>query len=321
VSRRREVFLEQAESSAPRSPFYAELCRRFADDPRVDGLVGPDPAWDAPLRLLGGLHALALSGRASWDDVDAALEEHADFLARAVAERPVQTNEVQRSWVLLPCFLELARRSGYAQLDLVELGPSAGLNLMWDRYRYVYAAGEWGPADTVLELGGEERRPVPAELLEVPARVGRRIGIDLAPVDVTTDDGALLLKSFVWADQHHRLELLDRAMATLREDPPELIRGDVAEELPKVLARRHDETLTVVWQTAVLGYVSDEDRGRVYEALEAAGAEGPLGWISAGASGREPEHEWALKLRLWPGGDRSLLAYADYHGAWLEWVA
>src|SRR5207253_570341 len=31
LSRRREVFLEQAESSAPRSPFYAELCQRFAD--------------------------------------------------------------------------------------------------------------------------------------------------------------------------------------------------------------------------------------------------------------------------------------------------
>src|SRR5207249_3924155 len=127
LSARRTVFLDQAASTGARSPLYAELCRRFADEPLVDRLVGPDPAWDAPLRLLGGLHALVLSGRASWDEVDLALEKHSDFLAQAVAERPVQTNEVRRCWVLLPCFLELARRSGYGELDLLELGPSAGL--------------------------------------------------------------------------------------------------------------------------------------------------------------------------------------------------
>jgi hypothetical protein len=283
-------------------------------------LVGADPAWDAPLRLLGGLHALVLTGRASWDEVDSALAEHADFLAHAVAERPVQTNEVQRCWVLMPCFLELARRSGYKELDLLELGPSAGLNLMWDRYRYVYRTGEWGSADAALELRGEERRPVSRELLEVRPRVGRRVGIDLAPVDVTTDEGSLLLRSFVWADQLHRLEMLDRAIATLREDPPELVRGNVAELLPDILASRREGALMVVWQTAVLGYMPDEDRRCVHAALEAAGAEGPLGWISAEESGREPKDEWGVRLRLWPE-ELSLVAYADYHGAWLEWVA
>jgi hypothetical protein len=129
------------------------------------------------------------------------------------------------------------------------------------------------------------------------------------------------LKSFVWADQQHRLELLDRAVATLREDPPELVRSDIAEALPDILARREPGALTVVWQTAVLGYLSDEDRGRVYEALEEAGRTEPLGWVSAGHSGREPEHEWALKIRLYPEEESAVVAYADYHGAWLEWVA
>lgn len=321
MSARRQVFLDQAVATGARSPLYAGLCRRFADEPLVDPLVGAEPAWDAPLRLLGGLHALVLSGRASWDDVDAALEEHAGFLARAVTERPVQTNEVQRCWVLLPCFLELARRSGYRELDLVELGPSAGLNLMWDRYRYVYGAGEWGGAGAALELRGEERRPAPADLLRERPLVGRRVGIDLSPVDVTTDEGALLLKSFVWADQRDRLELLDRAIAALREDPPELVAGGIAEQLPAVLARRREGSLTVVWQTAVLGYVSDEYRERIYRALEAAGAESPLGWISAGASEREAVDEWGLRITLWPDGESSLVAYSDYHGAWLEWVA
>jgi hypothetical protein len=274
-----------------------------------------------PLRLLAALHALVLDRRASWDDLDAALDEHAEELARAVAERPVQTNEVQRCWVLVPCFLELVRRSGFEEVELVELGPSAGLNLMWDRYRYAYRAGEWGAAGAPLELRGEEHAPVPAELLRLSPHVRRRVGIDVAPVDVTTEDGARLLRSFVWADQRHRLATLGRAIETLRVDPPELIRGDLADELPHVLAPRPSDALTIVWQTAVLGYVSGEERERVYAILDDAAASVPLAWITAGESPRERLDEWALRIRLWPDEKPQIVAYADYHGSWIEWVA
>ena len=108
--------------------------------------------WDAPLRLLGALHALVLTGRASWDHLDAALAQR-DL--PQLAARPIQTNEVRRSWALLPCFLEIARLTGGGTFDVIELGPSAGFNLLWDRYGYSYEAGSWGPPDALLELDGE----------------------------------------------------------------------------------------------------------------------------------------------------------------------
>lgn len=232
----------------------------------------------------------------------------------------MQTNEVQRCWVLLPCFLDVVRRTGCEELDVVELGPSAGLNLVWDRYRYVYDGGTWGPDDAQLELRGEERGRVPAELLGLRPRVGRRVGVDLSPVDVTTDEGALLLRSFVWADEPWRLELLNRAIETLRADPPELVRGDIVEELPRLLAERRDDALTVVWETSVFGYLPSEGRDRVRATLEDAGASGPLAWVRAGGPDREPVDRWLLRVRIWPGGERSRVAYADYHGAWIDWI-
>ena len=39
-----------------------------------------------------------------------------------------------------------------------------------------------------------------------------RVGIDRSPIDVTTEDGARLLRSFVWAGQEGRMERLDRAI-------------------------------------------------------------------------------------------------------------
>jgi hypothetical protein len=266
--------------------------------------------------LLGGLHYLVLGGEADWSDP---LDEHRQFLREFVAAQGVQTNEVQRSWVLLPLLLRVAQWVGADAFDLVELGPAAGLNLVWDRYRYRYEAGEWGRDDALLGFSGEERRPVPGELLALQPKVRGRIGIDRAPIDVTTDEGARLLRSFVWAGQVDRMRRLDQAIEAVRADPPELVRGDYVEELPEVLAAQPTDALTIVFQTASFGYIGDEGRGRVRSVLEDAGESRPLAFISTGKP-REPEEDcWGLRLVYWPGGEREFAGHADYHGSWLQW--
>jgi hypothetical protein len=309
-----QVFLDQAAQCEGRSELYVELLRSWSDDPVAAELVGPEPAWDTPLRLIGGLHYLVLGGEAGWDDP---LEEHREFLREFVRTHGVQTNEVQRSWILLPLLLRVAQRMAAETFDLVELGPAAGLNLVWDRYRYRYEAGEWGRADAVLSFDGEERRPVPGELLELEPRVGRRIGVDLSPIDVTTEDGARLLRSFVWAGQDDRMRRLDQAIKAVRADPPELLRGDYVEELPDVLASQPADALTIVFQTASFGYIGDEGRARVRAVLERAGESRPLAFISTGKP-REGE-DWGLRIVYWPGGDREFAGHADFHGSWLSW--
>jgi hypothetical protein len=297
-----------------------EVCRRLADDPRVAAILESPPRWDAALRLLGGLHNLVLRGEASWDDVGAALDRHADFLRLFVAEQGVQTNEVQRCWMLLPCFLELARRAGVETFDVLEFGPSAGLLLYWDRYRYSYEAAEWGDPAAPLELSGEERRVVPADLLALRPFVRGRVGIDLDPVDVTTDAGALLLRSFVWADNRDRLERLDRAIEVVREDPPDLVRGDFVELVPEYLARRTDDALTIVMQIASAGYLDDEGRERLRDTYERAGREGPLALVSTSQPIDGSHHFYGLRISRWPTGESEVVAHADFHGRWLEWL-
>ena len=68
---------------------------------------------------------------------------------------------------------------------------------------------------------------VPAALLERELVVRRRRGIDLAPIDATTPEGYLLLRSFVWPGLDERIARLDAAVETLRRmpEPPELIAG------------------------------------------------------------------------------------------------
>lgn len=284
-----------------------------------------------PLRLFAAVHYLVLSGVAPdalsgrFQDFAAALAEHEDALRARLETHGVQTNEVQRCTMLLPTFLAAAGESGLP-LELIELGPSAGLNLLVDRYRYRYANGSFGSADALLELTvaeGEGR--VPAALLEHELVVRRRRGIDLAPVDATSADGYLLLRSFVWPGLDERVRRLDAAVETLRRAPeqPELIAGDYTAVLPALLAGRPADALTVVFETFSTIYLPEVAARQLDEALESAAADGrPLAWASVRrwelGAGKDAAFE--LELRVWPGAAH-VVARVDPHGNTLDWRA
>jgi hypothetical protein len=247
-----------------------------------------------------------LSGRASWDDVSGALHDESDFLREWVATERVQTNEPRRCWWLVPCFLEVARRTGAEMFDCVELGCSAGLNLLWDRFGYEYTGGAYPGAPV---FAGEERgRPVP--IAELPS-VRSRVGVDLAPPDLLGDEGVRLLKSFVWVGQEPRLADLDAAVEVWRRDPPEIVVGDLVDELPALLERGREDAVLLVWETAALGYLPQERRDQARALL----SEAECVFVQTG----QPQDGSRDYYGLYVEGDE--VAHADFHGAWIEWLA
>lgn len=304
------------------SPLYARLAREYAGHPVVLETGGDHkPRWEVPLRLFGGIHYLELSGAVSdpWGSLADVLVAQREWLARFVAGQPVQTNEVQRSWGLLPAFLTVADGR---PLDLVELGPSAGLNLYWDRYRYRYGSSRWGPQDAPLELAGEAHGGPPADLFETEVEVRTRVGIDRSPIDVTTEHGSLLLQAFVWADQRARLERVRRAIEIARSDPPRLVRGDYVDILPALLERRDRRALTVVYHSASTAYLKSEAREALRTEIEEAGTAGSLAWISYEFVEEDDigYDRFALEVRVFPGGDPRRLARLDGHANRLDWL-
>ena len=151
---------------------------------------------------------------------------------------------------------------------------------------------------------------MPAEVLEAQVEVRTRRGIDLNPVDVTSEHGARLLRAFIWPGRVERGQRLKKAIEIFRREPPVLVRGDYVELLPGLLAERDEGALTVVFQTASTGYLRPEQRADLRELLESAGREGPLGWISTRAvEEREEKRDdsYELEIAHWPGGKRRFL--------------
>src|SRR5665213_2560686 len=218
------------------SPFMARLMDRAAialeEGGPLAALLGDwpgDPVADGlPLRVAGALHALVLSGAdpalaatypphtagidAVWQAVEAALAATPGHVATYLASPP-QTNEVGRSSLLLPGFLTIAGATGLP-LRLLEIGASAGLNQIWDRYQYRYGARAWGDLASPVVLTCDWRgAPGP---LGRTVRVASRAGCDRAPIDIRDAAQRDRLRAYVWPDQTERLARLDAALALAR---------------------------------------------------------------------------------------------------------
>lgn len=325
------------------SPFTAQVVALLADDLAAQGVTARllggwpgDPRADAlPLRLAGALHGLVLGGVApelaacypphAADDVDRlrlavldALATH-DATVRRFLTSPPQTNEVGRSAVLVGGFHRVARRTGLP-LRLLEIGASAGLNLIWDRFRFRLGTTAWGPEDSPVALAPEWRGNPPP--LAADLRVAERAACDRAPIDLDDAAARLRLRAYVWADQGERLARLDAAVALARAARVRVERADAAEWVPARLDAPAEGRATVLFHSIMWQYLPADAQARITTAVEGAGARStataPLAWLRLEPT--TPDAEPELRLTLWPGEHRRRLAVARAHGQAVEWL-
>jgi hypothetical protein len=332
------------------SPFTAELIERMEVDLEAGGpvasLVG---SWSGParvdavtMRLCGALHAAALSGRdpalrsqypeqrhgyrmdAVWTAARAFLGREQAWVAGFIRSPP-QTNEVRRSIALLPGFLLFAAEND-REIDTLEIGASAGLNLNWDSFRYCTAAWEWGARDGVL-IDTDWQGPLPA--VDARPRVRSRAACDVSPLDVADPAQRLRLRSYIWADQHERLARFDAAADQAVARRVRVERADAAAWLEQRLAQRSPGVATLVYHSVFLQYPPRETRRAIISAIEAAGAratkDAPLGWLrlepEAMFGGPRESVRFVVDLVTWPGAVRRLLAITDGHARAVQALA
>ena len=301
---------------------------------RIAGWQGPPLADALPLRAAGGIHALHLSGTAhelapiyadSEDINDDAIV--AGVVARHEAvllpwlDGPPQTNEAGRSSNFIAAMLWLADRGLPPRFDCLEIGSSAGINLMIDRYHYNLGGVHVGPQPGVMSFSPDWRGDHPPQ--HEIAFAGLK-GCDVAPVDLTDPAQALRLKAYIWPEHHIRFARIEAAIAAATEELPQLIHANAADFVEAELARpQAPGTTRVLMHSIVWQYVPADQQARITAAMESAGAraapERPLAWIALEANRTVHHHE--LVVRHWPGGgEPQKLAHAHAHGAWVEWL-
>ncbi len=329
------------------SPMYGDLLGRIADDIDAGGLFADllagheeDPMADAtPLRLLGGLHRLVLTGAAPrlaafypsaggawepaeapavWSEILTAARNNADQL-RATLDMPPQTNEVGRAAALVGALLHLVDRFPFP-VRLFEIGTSGGLNLRADHFRFRYDGDEWGPgwSPVVIENAWQGRRPPDA-----PLRIVERHGFDITPVDPASTDGELTLLSYVWPDMTERLARLRAAIGVARQVPAGLDRMPAARAVAGLRLVRG--TMTVLWHSITWQYLDAAERdgvaARAAELAALADEATPFVWLSLEPMRRGPDgrNEFVVRARCWPEGTDEILGVCSPHGPPVVW--
>ena len=316
------------------SPFMGRLMELCANRLTRDTEVGrhvldwpgdPAPSADSlPLRLAGALHALKLEGLALsavyppneapddvlWDEVESAFETHETHILTWLTSAP-QTNEIRRSAVLLAALAETATRYPAQDVELFELGASAGLNLPFDRYRLEVPGLSLGPEDATVVLNPDWSGPLPAKALP---KVTARQGTDLNPLDPTNPGHRLRLLAYLWPDQPHRQRLTEAAIDEIARTPHRIDRMDAGDWLTAQLATPSDH-LRVVFHTVAWQYFPQATAHKATEAME--NAPSPLVQIGLEADGKGDGG--AVTLTHWPEGRTEFLGRADFHGRWINW--
>ncbi|QNO37965.1 DUF2332 family protein [Protaetiibacter sp. SSC-01] len=291
----RDWYLRAARELAATSPRQVEWCFGVAHDDRVLALLDALPR---PARQPSLLFAVAAylgvpdAPYAVWAD---AVLARAEDLARELPRRRVQTNEPGRC---VPLLVALAHIPG--PIALVELGASAGLCLLPDRYGYRFRTPD-GEAGVALGDGSPvlEARLDAVLVPDALPDIRWRRGVDLAPLDARDADDARWLEASLPPDRPERRERLRAALAAARAHPVEVVAGDALAALPAAVADAlaalpAAATASATLVVATLGtavYLPPADRERLLAAIAGAGGRA----VTFEARGALPEvtERWA----------------------------
>jgi hypothetical protein len=335
-------YRSMAEQSFPGvSPSYERICRGVAGDPELlavlDALPVPkrqpnlllaavrylvDPPTSAPPPVEGPLASYPafrelVLGR--WDEVWAVM-----------AARRTQTNEARRCATLLPaltaipapCPAAYGLTGGGTPIALLEVGASAGLCLLPDRYAYRYSLdGAAGPvigeSALVLDCAASGAVPIPERVPDVVWRAG----LDLNPLDVNDDEDVRWLRCLIWPEETHRFAVFDAAVAIARAEAPRIVRGDLLTDLARLAAEAPADATLVIYHSAVLAYLDEDGRARFRAELARIAAGRPTVWLSNEAGSVVVDHPDAAGRDCFVlARDGVPLALTGGHGDWVGWL-
>lgn len=329
------------------APLYARLAEAIAHDPvLLQVAAGARPGQSRPDLLLGAVHDLLHdhpthpaarfypSLRPHPDcnsdpapDVLAFCHDHLDRLTERVTTRLVQTNEVRRCTFLLPALHAVARLTGGRPLALIEVGASAGLNLLFDHYGYRYTRSDgWeafitAPPKSPI-LGCQIRSTVLPPVHDPVPRAVWRTGIDLNPLDPAISADRQWLRALIWPDHTDRAARLDAALDVAARHPVTVQRGDATDSLPALVDRAPSDAALVIYHSAVLAHMIPGDRERFTAALPRCSRHRPIFWIQA--EPRPDNDPRRLRLTICADGkarEDHPLGHYQPHGQWLDWTA
>lgn len=198
---------------------------------------------------------------------------NAEKIRFIMENRLVQTNEVRRCAYLYPVFCYIYEQTN-KPLSLIEIGTSAGLQLLWDHYSYSYGSDHiYGNQDSLVHLTSKVREgEISHHLLSQTPPVNDRVGIDLHVSDLTNEEDYLWLKALIWPEHKERLKNFEDAANQLRLTPPKLIEGDGVALLSELVEDITEDSTICIFHTHVANQMPVEVKNELIKKVNEIGS-------------------------------------------------
>lgn len=323
------------------SELYASLSTFIASDPELlDIASNAGEGQPVPNLLFGAVHYLLLKDSkhelaayyASLSDstrpIDTELYtlfkmyclDNRSGIIHLIQTRLVQTNEAGRAAYLYPCFC-LIHEIAAKPLALVEIGTSAGLQLLWDKYSYSYShepKAIYGYPHSAVHIHSEIRGSVMPFLQREAPPVASKWGIDLHINHMSDEDNRVWLQALIWPEHADRRELLGKA-ATIAAEQTEslnLIQGDAITNLPALVEQIADDEALCIFHTHVANQFTPQAKLQLLEYIRELGARRDVFHLYNNM------YDGQLHLDCYISGehDHRVLANTEGHGRWFEWL-
>jgi hypothetical protein len=323
-----------------KAPFFAALCDAVGEDEELQRMALNTRPGQPPTQFIAAVQFLLMRGAAhdlrnhfpslnggktlAGDPIPLFKDfclTHRDEIVELINTRATNTNEIARSAGLNAAFRTLAAQAP-APLHLVEIGPSAGFNLLWDRYQIKYMRDGHSyttetpdpllTVETELKQGG-----IPP--LGTPPKIASRVGLELNPVNLDNEEERDWLRAVVHADHLARHERIVKVLALKANERPEIRGGDALKLLPQALSEIPDNGTVCVYHTFAVYQFSPEMQQTLEDIFITASAVRPI-WRLSNEWG--PNAKCPLTLMRYERGSltQQTLAYCDIHGSWIEWL-
>lgn len=320
------------------SPLYERLSLEIARDKELLTLSAScSPGQPIPNLVFGAVHYLLLSGvdhelRECYPtisrhprSVDDAFPRFKDFchqyrneLRHLLQTKLVQTNEIRRCTYLYPSFCYIYHRAE-KPLALIEIGTSAGLQLLWDKYSYSYPGipGRYGDRDSRVHLTAElPNGQRPALSNRIPP-VASKVGVDLHVINLADAGDVLWMQALIWPEHEDRRTLFAQAVQLWKAHSVTLIEGDGVLLLPGLADQAPTDSVLCVFHTHVANQMPDALKWELLDTIKSISATRDVFHLYNNVfdSGK-------LHLDYFIEGTEfnAILADTDGHGRWFDWT-
>ncbi|MBM7717313.1 hypothetical protein JOC94_004340 [Bacillus thermophilus] len=317
------------------SRLYELLSRKIAEDDEILELCSfAKVGQPVPNLLLGAVHYLLLKGRDHLlrdyypsivpdpKEIEGAFVHFKDFcqiyrdeIISLLTIKLVQTNEVRRCAYLYPTFCYVYNKI-QKPLSLIEIGTSAGLQLLWNHYNYSYGnnvvyGNKLSNVHITSEVKGDN---VPLLFKESPPVVSK-LGIDLHISDLSNSEDYLWLKSLIWPEHKERKELFEKSAKCFNENPVELLEGDGVALLTEVVETLPKNTAICIFHTHVANQIPEDLKYDLLNKIKTIGSKRDVFHLY--------NNMWDRNLHLDYFIDgveyNQTIGSTDGHGRWFEW--